>query len=78
MTEEWFVLTSPFLCKTFPVKLYYENPTDYRVNPVKTALEIDRNALVQAFVVEGLDEKAVLAAAGVEARMYRRRVGHRF
>jgi hypothetical protein len=45
------------------------------VNPIRTAFEIDRDALVQVFVTEGLDEKAALTAAGVEARVYRRRVG---
>jgi len=42
-------------------------------NPAKTSFDIDRDFLVHTFVVEGLDETAALTAAGVEARVYRRR-----
>jgi hypothetical protein len=55
------------------------NLTDYRVNPnpAKTAFDIDRDALVHTFVMAGLDRTAALTAAGVEARVYQRRVGRR-
>ena len=48
------------------------------MKPANAAFAIDRDYLVQAFVMEGLDEKAALSAAGVEARVFRRRVGSLF
>jgi len=47
------------------------------VNPVKakTAFDIDRDALVQIFARKGLDEKAAYTAAGVQAKIYKFKVG---
>ena len=47
-------------------------------NPAKTAFDVDRDALVRAFVLGGLDETAALTAAGIEPVLMKRRVGPRF
>jgi hypothetical protein len=45
------------------------------VKPANYLFVMDRDYLAQSFIVAGLDMKATLDAAGVEARVYKRRVG---
>jgi hypothetical protein len=75
MIEAQLSLTSPILCKTFSFQALLWNLRDYRVSPVKAAYEIDRDALVQIFAREGLDEEAAYIAAGLRPKVYKRQIG---